>query len=137
MNLTIGNLLSRKYIHRDRNVINSDFITKLNEYEVQEDGTLVKFICTSTKTKGEYNVNIFLSTVNIINQNTECKLYCDCKSFQFEFEVALSKINGLLGEPRSTKLPKKQVTGYSCKHIIACILLLLRVNTIDQLGRIK
>jgi hypothetical protein len=69
---------------------------------------------------GSYQTLIAFNKGEKIRPNSEIKVYCGCKSFEFEFADTISRDNSLLIQrEKPVKLSNKVSVLTGCKHLIS------------------
>lgn len=132
MGVKLLHILSRPYNIRDRNAPPRTDV-KIQNFFQQDDGFVVKFMVNSQSNPNKsYLCDIWLDDKKFIN-STNAKFFCTCPSFQYQFETILAQHNGLLGSPRSHKLPKKERTLSVCKHLESSVYKLLSYKSLIPL----
>ena len=114
------NILNIPSKYRDRYAkVKNVFISKL-EIEMTDEYRV--FIATTgTNVKSQYLTLIAFKLGEKIRADSEIKVECGCKSFEFEFANTLARYNSLIENKnikRQTKVSNKIGIVSGCKHLI-------------------
>jgi len=118
MSMQLINLLNIPAKYRDRyskvkNVLMSDFNIEINDvYKIFKAKT-------GTRSSNYLTQIAFKLDGSKITPNSEIKVDCQCKSFQFEFAEVIARNKGLLVDHVGTyKVTNKYMILTGCKHLI-------------------
>lgn len=133
--LTLSRFMSKPFLYRNRKTPNMGNISLINCTPGSEEnsGFIVDFLVKSSSKPDEYESSIQLYTEDSITLNTKCKFRCNCPSFKYEFETMLYNNGALIGLPSSKRMPKKRTGVFVCKHLIAGIIVLQHLNSIQNI----
>ncbi len=133
--LTLSRFISKPFLYRDRKIPDMGNISLINCTPGSEEnsGFIIDFLVKSDSRSENYESSIQVYTEDSITINTRCKFRCNCPSFKYEFETMLYNNEALIGNPSSTRMPKKRTGIFVCKHLMVGIIAIQHFNNIRNI----
>lgn len=134
----ISQFLYKPINYKDKDLPRYNDITLVSIQENQEQKNIILTLtCNSLSNNKKYYIEkIWINTIDIISPSNLVKFNCTCKSFKYQYSTLLYFSNNLLGQPESTKRPKKQHRIFICKHLYGCLYFISSYKSISNLKKL-